>query len=54
VIHTRAAVSTRPTTQAPNSFIWLPAAPRAVSGMSAVVTNQKAISESTPAIASPL
>jgi hypothetical protein len=33
VIHTSAAVSTSPVAQAPNSFIWLPLAVMALSGM---------------------
>jgi hypothetical protein len=54
VIHTSAAVSARPTKQAPNSFSWLPLGAMALSGMSQLVTNQNAISDSTPATASPL
>jgi hypothetical protein len=54
VIQTSAPVRTRPTTQAPNSFIWLPVAVMALSGISHLVTKKKAISDSTPAIARPL
>ena len=54
MIQTSAAVSTRPTAQAPNRRSWLPVAVMAVSGMIHDVTNQKAMSESTPAIARPL
>ncbi|MCY1560516.1 hypothetical protein D9M68_976560 [compost metagenome] len=54
MIQTSAAVSNRPTAQAPNRRNWLPVAVMALSGMIQAVTNQKAISESTPAMARPL
>ncbi|MNJ04386.1 hypothetical protein D3C73_1651220 [compost metagenome] len=52
--HTNAAVSARPTKQAPNSFSWLPLAAMALSGMIQLVTNQNAISDRMPATARPL
>jgi len=57
VIHTSRPVSTRPTTQVPNSAMALATAPPASStpvGNIARVTNQKAMSDSTPATMRPL
>ena len=54
MIQTSAAVSTRPVAQAPNKRICAPVPPRALSGMIQEVTNQKAISDSAPAMARPL
>jgi len=53
VIHTIAAVSSRPTTQAPNSRSCV-VGPSASSGIAQRVMNQKPTSEITPATTSPL
>ncbi len=53
MIQTSRPVSTRPTAQAPNRRVCVPA-PNASSAITALVTNQNAISDSTPATARPL
>ncbi len=53
MIQTSAAVSTRPTAQAPIRRHWVPA-PSASSGMMAIVTPMKAMNDRTPATARPL